>query len=220
MVCKVNCAATVRDFTPLSIDSTWHRRACCGPWMAHLAQCLDSWLDTRNRNGVMFLTLRPRRRQRPVHGRHQPPRPKREELRKRGVLHPRPEDVTAELFTSGQFFDPRDAIQVKYEMLRRVHVDNSSVSESARAFGLSRPSFYQAQTAYQLDGVFGLLPHKRGPQGGHKLTGEVIEFLAQQRAEHPARTPEQLADAVQNRFHVQVHPRTIQRRLRPQKKRR
>lgn len=152
----------------------------------------------------------------------QPPDPakqrKRETLRRHGTLNPEPESVTDPLFRGNDFFDPNDLVQVKYEMLRSVHVDNSTVSESARAFGLSRPSFYQAQTAYQLDGVFGLLPHKRGPQGGHKLTGEVIEFLTQQRADHPARTPEQLADAVQNRFHVQVHPRTIQRRLRPQKK--
>jgi transposase len=145
---------------------------------------------------------------------------KRETLRRHGTLNPEPESVTDPLFHGNDFFDPNDLVQVKYEMLRRVHVDNNSISESARAFGLSRPSFYQAQAAYQFDGVFGLLPHKRGPQGGHKLTGEVIEFLTQQRAEQPAQTPEQLANAVQNRFHVQVHPRTIQRRLRPQKKRR
>lgn len=154
----------------------------------------------------------------------QPPDPaqqrKRETLRRHGTLNPEPESVTDSLFHSNGFFDPNDLVQVKYEMLRRVHVDDASVSEAARAFGLSRPSFYQAQSAYQFDGVFGLLPHKRGPQSGHKLTGEVIEFLTQQRADHPARTPEQLANAVQNRFQVQVHPRTIQRRLRPQKKRR
>ena len=73
-------------------------------------------------------------------------------------------------------------MQVKYEMLRQVHIDNGSISESAQAFGFSRPSFYQAQAAFQQDGVFGLLPHKRGPQGGHKLTTEVMEFVAQQRS--------------------------------------
>jgi transposase len=145
---------------------------------------------------------------------------KRQTLRRHGTLNPEPDSVTHPLFHRNDFFDPDDLIQVKYEMLRQVHVDSSSISESARAFGFSRPSFYQAQAAYQQDGVFGLLPHKRGPQGGHKLTSEVMEFTAQQRTENPSLTPEQLAEAVQKRFQVQVHPRTIQRRLRPQKKRR
>jgi transposase len=141
-------------------------------------------------------------------------------LRRHGTLNPEPDSVTHPLFHSNDFFDPDDLVQVKYEMLRQVHVDNSSISESARAFGFSRPSFYQAQSAYQHDGVFGLLPHRRGPQGGHKLTGDVMEFVLQQQTQDPSQTPEQLAEAVQNRFQIQVHPRTIQRRLRPQKKRR
>jgi transposase len=145
---------------------------------------------------------------------------KRQTLRRHGTLNPEPESVTHPLFQNNDFFDPDDLLQVKYEMLRQVHVDHNSISDSARAFGFSRPSFYQAQNAYQQDGVFGLLPHKRGPQGGHKLTGQVMEFVAQQRAEDPTRTPEQLAAAVQKRFRVQVHPRSIQRRMLPQKKRR
>ena len=103
---------------------------------------------------------------------------------------------------------------------RRIHVDRESISEAARAFGFSRPSFYQAQSAFQQDGVFGLFPHKRGPQGGHKLTSEVMDFILQQRSEDSALTPEQLAQAVQRRFRVQVHPRSIQRRLLAEKKRR
>lgn len=153
-----------------------------------------------------------------------PPNPdqqrKRLTLRRHGTLNPEPESITHPLFHDNDFFDPDDLVQVKYEMLRQVHVDNHSISDSARAFGFSRPSFYQAQNAYQLDGVFGLMPHKRGPQGGHKLTGQVMEFVTQQRAEDPTRTPEQLAAAVQKRFQVQVHPRSIQRRMLPQKKRR
>ena len=110
-------------------------------------------------------------------------------------------------------------MQVKYEMLRQVHIDNGSISQSAQAFGFSRPSFYQAQAAFQDDGVFGLLPQKRGPQGGHKLTTEVMEFVAAQLSADPSLTPGQLAGAIQKRFRIQVHPRSIQRRLLRQKKR-
>ena len=153
-----------------------------------------------------------------------PPSPnrqqKRQTLRRHGALNPQPETVTDPLFRNNEFFDPDDLVQVKYEMLRQVHVDKGSISESARTFGFSRPSFYQAQSAFHQDGVFGLLPHKRGPQGGHKLTGEVMEFVAQQRSADPSLTPAQLAEAIQKRFRLQVHPRSIQRRIVEQKKRR
>jgi transposase len=144
---------------------------------------------------------------------------KRQTLRRHGTLNPQPESVTHPLFQDSEFFDPDDLLQVKYEMLRQVHVGQNPISEAARAFGLSRPSFYQAQSAFQQDGVFGLLPHKRGPQTGHKLTDEVMEFVVQQRSQDPSLTPEQLAAAVQKRFRIQVHPRSIQRRLRAEKKR-
>jgi transposase len=144
---------------------------------------------------------------------------KRQTLRRHGTLNPHPDAVSHPLFHNSGFFDSDDLVQVKYEMLRQVHIDNGSISESAHAFGFSRPSFYQAQEAFQEDGVFGLLPHKRGPQGGHKLTTEVMEFVAQQRSVDSSLTPEQLAAAIQKRFRIQVHPRSVQRRLVQQKKR-
>jgi transposase len=154
-----------------------------------------------------------------------PPRPpdrqqKRQTLRRHGTLNPHPEAVSHPLFHNSDFFDSDDLVQIKYEMLRQVHIDKGSISESAQAFGFSRPSFYQAQAALQRDGVFGLLPHRRGPQGGHKLTAEVMEFVAEQRSADSSLTPEQLAEAIQQRFRIQVHPRSIQRRLLRQKKQR
>jgi len=147
------------------------------------------------------------------------PQTKRQKLRRHGTLNPHPEAVAYPLFRNSDFFDAHDLLQVKYEMLRQVHVDKRSVSESAGDSGLSRPSFYQAQADFQQDGLFGLLPLKRGPQSGHKLTGEVMEFVAQQQATDASLTAQQLAESVRKRFHVQVHPRSIQRQLLRQKKR-
>ncbi|MCP5024396.1 MAG: helix-turn-helix domain-containing protein, partial [bacterium] len=93
--------------------------------------------------------------------------PKLEELRKRGGLHPRPDQVTDKLFASDGFFDPRDAIQVKYEMLRRVHVDGEPISRVVKDHGYSRPTFYEVQEAMERDGLAGLLPRKRGPRTAH-----------------------------------------------------
>ena len=86
-------------------------------------------------------------------------------LRRRGCLHPHAGQVTDELFADHEFFDPRDLVQVKYEMLRRVRVDGDAVSRSAARFGLSRPAYYQARQAYEAGGLPALLPRKPGPAG-------------------------------------------------------
>ena len=89
--------------------------------------------------------------------------PKLEALRQQRALNRRPGKVTDELFAEDSFFDPRDLVQVKYEMLRRVQAEGKSVTDAAAAFGFSRPSFYQAQSAFGQEGLAGLVPQKRGP---------------------------------------------------------
>jgi hypothetical protein len=78
--------------------------------------------------------------------------PKLEALRDGGSLNPRPQDVSDPLFANDSFFDPRDLVQVKYEMLRRVQNEGHSVTGAATAFGFSRPSFYQALSALEQGG--------------------------------------------------------------------
>ena len=92
------------------------------------------------------------------------PDAKTEALRQRGSLNPRPDRVADPLFAGSDFFDPRDLVQVKYEMVRRARVDGHPVSQSATAFGFSRPSFYQAQTLLARGGLAALVPQKPGPR--------------------------------------------------------
>jgi hypothetical protein len=96
--------------------------------------------------------------------------PKDHILKANGTLNPHARRVHDALFHETPFFDPRDLLQVKYEMLRRVRIDGWPVSRAAAAFGLSRPSFYQTQRAFERHGLGGLLPRKRGPKAGRKLT--------------------------------------------------
>jgi len=146
---------------------------------------------------------------------------KREALRQQGTLNPRPQEVTHALFQHSDFFDPQDLLQVKYEMLRQVRIENQTVSQTAAGFGFSRPSFYQAQAAFAEGGLPGLLPRKPGPQHAHKLTEKVMKFLIQAQATEPSLSAQALSQQVEKHFGVRVHPRTIDRRLRrPEKKRR
>jgi transposase len=137
-----------------------------------------------------------------------------EALRQAGTLHPHPQLVTDPLFQSHPLFDARDLLQVKYEMLRKVEVEGAPVSTTATTFGLSRPSFYQAQSAFEQGGLAGLAPQKHGPRRAHKLNAEVLEFLGQLQVEQPGIRYEEMAEQVRERFGVVVNPRSIERRLR------
>jgi len=134
-------------------------------------------------------------------------------LREHGMLHPRPHQVHDPLFQDSEFFDPRDLVQVKYEMLRRVRVEGLSVTAAAKAFGFSRVAFYQAMAAFRQEGLPGLLPRRRGPKAANKLTDAVLEFIDQQRAADRSLRAPQLAALVQEHLGLSVHPRSIERAL-------
>jgi len=142
-------------------------------------------------------------------------------LRRKGALNPKAQQVSDARFVQEEFFDARDLVQVKYEMLRRVRAEGHSVTEAAGAFGYSRFSFYQAQETYQQEGLPGLVPRKSGPRGRHKLTPEVLEFLEGELAKDPSLRVQDLPGLVKQHFGLAVHRRTIERALgRAKKKRR
>jgi transposase len=141
------------------------------------------------------------------------PDPKTAALRAQGALHPRPGAVRAAVFDTHPFFDRRDVVQVKYEMLRQVDVEGQLITASAAAFGFSRPTFYQAAAAFKRAGLPGLLPQKRGPRRAHKLGDAVMAFVQALRADE-AVGARVVARRVQERFGMRVHPRSIERALR------
>jgi transposase len=128
-----------------------------------------------------------------------------------GTLNPVPEKVRDPKFREGEFFDPRDAVQVKYEMLRRVSVENVSVTAASEEYGMSRPTYYQAKTSFDEAGIAGLVPKKRGPRGRHKLQGDVLAFLDQQLVPGAPIRARELSSLVRKEFGITVHPRTIER---------
>ena len=139
--------------------------------------------------------------------------PKVTALRESRCLNPHPEQVTDPAFLTEEFFDARDAVQVKYEMVGRVTLDGAPVTATAAAFGYSRPSYYQAAAALAASGLDGLVPGKPGPRGAHKLTGEVVGYLRGLVAADPGLRPAELAEAVAHRFGIRVHPRPVERAL-------
>ena len=140
--------------------------------------------------------------------------PKEQTLRQFGVLNAAAGSVSDERFSSHEFFDPRDLVQVKYEMLRRVRIEGSSVSQAARDFGFSRTAFYQASALLEQHGLPGLSPKRPGPKHAHKLNETVMEFIDRQRQEaDEGLKPEALAEMVFREFDLSIHPRSIERAL-------
>jgi transposase len=139
-------------------------------------------------------------------------------LKRTGTLNPRPDAVADTLFKADPFFDPKDLLQVRYEMLRRHSVERSSIVEVAAKFGVSRPTVYQAQAAFEQAGLIGLLPKHRGPKQGHKLSPEVVEYVRTLRSTEPGLTTVACVQAVHARFGIRVHRRSLERALASKKK--
>jgi transposase len=137
-----------------------------------------------------------------------------EALQQTRTLNPSPAAVTDAGFVAGaDFFDARDVVQVKYEMVRRARVDGVPVTRAAAAFGFSRPSFYSAAEALDRDGLGGLVPAKPGPRKAHKLTDAVCAYLEAVLAGDGSLRPADLVALVADQFGLRVHPRSIERAL-------
>lgn len=144
---------------------------------------------------------------------HDSQRSKTDALIEEGTFNPAPDKVRDPKFRAGEFFDPRDVVQVKYELLRRVSIDKVSVTEASGEYGVSRPTYYQAKADFDLAGIAGLVPAKPGPRGPHKVDGDVLAFLrARVVVGEPLRARE-LVKLVRDKFDIELHPRTIERAL-------
>jgi transposase len=149
---------------------------------------------------------------------HTSPPSKRQALQAAGTFNPRPGRVRHPLFQDSEFFDPQDLLQLKYESLRALEKEPYSLARAAREFGLSRPTLYQARAHFAARGLEGLLPGKRGPRSAHKLTPEVRRYLRALWAAKPDLSARQVAARVRQRYRVKVHPRTLEKALKPKAK--
>ncbi len=133
---------------------------------------------------------------------------KTERLRQSGTLNPRPGAVTDPLFLDSAFFDPRDLLQVRYEMVRCT-MRGVALKEAAARFGLSVPTCVRANRAFREDGLQGLIPQRRGPRGAHKVTPEILAFVQQHLDDHGPIGSRRLVPLIEARFGVRIHPRSL-----------
>ena len=135
-----------------------------------------------------------------------------------GTVNPHAHNVHDPAFSDSEFFDARDLVQVRYEMLRRVRIEGHAIADAAAGFGVSRPTFYKAQSDFARAGLAGLVPLKRGPHGAHKITAEVMRFIEAVRAAEEGLDTQALIERIAERFGLSVHRRTVERALARRKK--
>ena len=147
---------------------------------------------------------------------------KTQSLKKYGALNPHPNKVLEKPFSDStlEFFDPRDLVQVKYEMLRAVDREGRSVKQASEAFGFSRPAFYQAQSQFRQEGVTGLVKKRPGPKSAHKVTDDIMAFIEEKIKSGKPLGARKLAPLIREKFDKEVHPRTIERAVTRRKKKR
>lgn len=144
---------------------------------------------------------------------------KERHLRKHGAFNIGAQAVTDPLFGDSEFFDPRDLVLVKYEMLRQVQVEGMPAVLAAKRFGFSRSGFYKTLSAFKRWGLVGLIPSRPGPRQAHKLTDDIMEFVDEQAAEQGPLPASELATLILDHCDVCVHPRSIERALARREKR-
>ena len=149
------------------------------------------------------------------HGQRRPAEdPKVAALREARCLNPHPQDVTDEAFLAADFFDARDAVQVKYEMVRRVKADGAPVTAAAAAFGYSRAVLLRGgRRAGASPGWTGWC--RPSPGRGAATSSPRRSWRAPSSSWQPTRRcrPAGLPDPSPRRFGVRVHPRSVERAL-------
>ena len=145
------------------------------------------------------------------------PTDKADRLRQSGFLNPHPERVADSQFVHDEFFDPRDLLQVRYEMVRAVRLQGRTLEQAARRFGVSRPTCFRLCRAFRQRGLSGLIPATRGPKGAHKITPEVLDFVDRYRTAFGSTGSRRLVPLIEQEFGIRIHHRGLDKALQRRK---
>jgi hypothetical protein len=132
-------------------------------------------------------------------------------LRRALCLHRSPENVKDEAFIEkSDFFDPRDIVQVKYELLRRCQIDGKDVASACLDFGFSRTTYYKVQQAFLAGGLPSLMGRQRGRPNPIKVTDVVLGYTIAEKAKNPKLTAREMVAALEARYQLQLSVRMVQ----------
>ena len=136
---------------------------------------------------------------------------KEEILKKNGTYNRRHGSVRKPGFLEGGFYDSRDIVQVKYEMLRDAEDSGKAIGTVAGEFGFSRTAYYNIKESFEKNGMSSLVPEKPGPKQPRKLTMALCAFIDEYAATHPKVSAAEIAAAILSEKGEIISKRTIER---------
>ena len=132
-------------------------------------------------------------------------------LRRARCLHLTPERVQDGRFIEQpDFFDQKDIVQVKYELLRRCKVEGHDVAPTCLNFGFSRTTYYKVQQAFLDGGLPALMGQPRGRLKPIKVTDAVRGYVISEKAKDPKLSARHMVAALKERYNVRLSERMIQ----------
>ena len=143
---------------------------------------------------------------------------KHEVLQKNGTYNKNFTKVKEQRFINDDFYDPRDLVQVKYEMLRAARETERSIDDIVGNYGFSRSGFYKIKSSFEKEGVSAFVPNKTGPQNARKLTKEHQQFIDSYLMDNPGTSSDSMAVILKVERGLEVSKRTIERYRRRQGK--
>ena len=138
---------------------------------------------------------------------------KKDILKKNGTYNKNHSKVIREKFLTGGFYDPVDAMQVKYEMIRDADDADVNISHLSKEYGYTRTAFYNIKAAFSKGGMQALVPSKTGPKAATKLTAEVSADIAVYTTGHPGASAREIQEYLREEKGVAIGKRTIERHI-------
>ena len=120
--------------------------------------------------------------------------------------------VSDEVFSGSQLLDPRDLLQVRYEIARAVDAGESPESVAPR-FGVSGMTARRCVERLREGGMLALVPARSGPRGPHALGPEAEAFVDAFSLAHPGASGREVHEALEAALAPGVSRRTVERRL-------
>ena len=139
---------------------------------------------------------------------------KLEFLKQENLENSRADRVTHELFKNINFFDPYDLPQVRYEMLRTVHAEDTSVVNTCKLFGFSREIYYRLERKFMEEGLVCLLgSSKAGRRPLIALNQEIVNYIVYRKIDSPDLSGADLCKEICEIYKVDCSQRTVERLL-------
>ena len=125
----------------------------------------------------------------------------------------RNDKVTEPRFLDSDLFDPKDLLQVRYEMVRSIKEGVITLDEVPSKYGVSAMTAKRCVSSLEKGGIIALVPERKGPKGPSSLDDESLRFIDSYIAEHPKASGRKVHDALEAEKHVGVSKRTVERYL-------